>query len=379
MTAPGVYLDHCATSPLRPEARTAMTAAFDVVGNPSSVHADGRAARALLEQARGQVASLAGAKPSSVTFTSGGTEANVLAVRSAVAAGSRRLLVSAIEHDCVREAALASGVEVVELPVLANGVLDIEALQAALDAWPPAAGPVFLALMAANNETGVIQPVREAGERVRSAGGWLHVDAVQAAGRIPVGLDLYCADTLALSAHKLGGPQGIGALVAGPRSRIVRDLPGGGQEQGRRAGTQNLIGAAGFGAAAAAALAAEPAGPQARDMAAERLTEAGARVVGADAPRLADVLCIAAPDMSSEIQVMGLDLAGVRVSAGAACSSGKVKPSRVLEAMGMGELAGRAIRLSGGWSTGPEDWRIAAEAWIDLKTRRDLRRHPAAA
>jgi cysteine desulfurase len=379
MTAPGVYLDHCATSPLRPEARTAMTAAFDVVGNPSSVHADGRAARALLEQARGQVASLAGAKPASVTFTSGGTEANVLAVRSAVAAGYRRLLVSAIEHDCVREAALASGVEVVELPVLANGVLDLEALQAALDAWPPAAGPVFLALMAANNETGVIQPVREAGERVRAAGGWLHVDAVQAAGRIPVGLDLCCADTLALSAHKLGGPQGIGALVAGPRSRIVRDLPGGGQEQGRRAGTQNLIGAAGFGAAAAAALAAEPAGPQARDLAAERLTEAGARVVGADAPRLADVLCIAAPDMSSEIQVMGLDLAGVRVSAGAACSSGKVKPSRVLEAMGMGELAGRAIRLSGGWSTGPEDWRIAAEAWIDLKTRRDLRRHPAAA
>lgn len=379
MTAPGVYLDHCATSPLRPEARAAMTAAFDVVGNPSSVHADGRAARALLEQARGQVASLAGAKPSSVTFTSGGTEANVLAVRSAVAAGSRRLLVSAIEHDCVREAALASGVEVVELPVLASGVIDLEALRAALDAWPSAAGPVFLSLMAANNETGVIQPVREAGERVRAAGGWLHVDAVQAAGRLPVGLDLYCADTLALSAHKLGGPQGIGALVAGPRSRIVRDLPGGGQEQGRRAGTQNLIGAAGFGAAAAAAIMTGSACPRARDQAAAILAEAGAQVVGADAPRLADVLCIAAPDMPSEIQVMGLDLAGVRVSAGAACSSGKVKPSRVLEAMGMGELAACAIRLSGGWSTGPEDWRIAAEAWIDLKTRREARRHPAAA
>jgi cysteine desulfurase len=379
MTAPGVYLDHCATSPLRPEARAAMTAAFDVVGNPSSVHADGRAARALLEQARGQVASLAGAKPSSVTFTSGGTEANVLAVRSAVAAGSRRLLVSAIEHDCVREAALASGVEVVELPVLASGVTDLEALRAALDAWPPAAGPVFLSLMAANNETGVIQPVREAGERVRAAGGWLHVDAVQAAGRLPVGLDLYCADTLALSAHKLGGPQGIGALIAGPRSRIVRDLPGGGQEQGRRAGTQNLIGAAGFGAAAAAAIMTGSACPRARDQAAAILAEAGAQVVGADAPRLADVLCIAAPDMPSEIQVMGLDLAGVRVSAGAACSSGKVKPSRVLEAMGMGELAACAIRLSGGWSTGPEDWRIAAEAWIDLKTRREARRHPAAA
>jgi len=379
MTTPGVYLDHCATSPLRPEARAAMTAAFDVVGNPSSVHADGRAARALLEQARSQVASLAGAKPSSVTFTSGGTEANVLAVRSAVAAGSRRLLVSAIEHDCVSEAALASGVEVVELPVLASGVIDLEALRAALDAWPSAAGPVFLSLMAANNETGVIQPVREAGERVRAAGGWLHVDAVQAAGRLPVALDLYCADTLALSAHKLGGPQGIGALIAGPRSRIVRDLPGGGQEQGRRAGTQNLIGAAGFGAAAAAAIMTGSACPRARDQAAAILAEAGAQVVGADAPRLADVLCIAAPDMPSEIQVMGLDLAGVRVSAGAACSSGKVKPSRVLEAMGMGELAACAIRLSGGWSTGPEDWRIAAEAWIDLKTRREARRHPAAA
>ena len=136
MTAPGVYLDHCATSPLRPEARTAMTAAFDVTGNPSSVHADGRAARALLEQARSQVAALAGAKPASVTFTSGGTEANVLAIRSAVAAGARRLLISAIEHDCVREAALASGAEVVELPVLPDGVIDLDALQAALDAWP---------------------------------------------------------------------------------------------------------------------------------------------------------------------------------------------------------------------------------------------------
>ncbi|AWM77586.1 cysteine desulfurase family protein [Phenylobacterium parvum] len=379
MTAPGVYLDHCATSPLRPEARAAMTAAFDVAGNPSSVHADGRAARALLEHARSQVAALAGAKPASVTFTSGGTEANVLAIRSALAAGSRRLLVSAIEHDCVREAALASEAEVVELPVLPSGVVDLDALQAALDAWSPASGPVFLALMAANNETGVIQPVREAGERVRAAGGWLHVDAVQAAGRIAVGLDLYCADTLALSAHKLGGPQGIGALVAGPRSRIVRDLPGGGQEQGRRAGTQNLIGAAGFGAAAVAALAAEPASSRARDEAAERLLEAGASVIGVDAPRLADVLCISAPDLPSEIQVMGLDLAGVRVSAGAACSSGKVKPSRVLEAMGLGTLAGCAIRLSGGWSTRPEDWRVAAGAWIDLKSRRAGSRSSAAA
>lgn len=375
----GVYLDHCATSPLRPEARAAMAAAFDVTGNPSSVHAAGRAARALLEAARAQVADLAQAPPAAVTFTSGGTEANVLAIRSAVAAGARRLLISSVEHDCVREAALASGVETVEVPVRADGVLDLEALEALLDAQPSDGGPVFLALMAANNETGVIQPTREAAERIRAAGGWLHVDGVQAAGRIPVGLDELGADSLALSAHKLGGPQGIGALVAGPRTRIVRDLPGGGQEQGRRAGTQNLIGAAGFGAAAASARAASGVDPGARDAAAAQLEAAGARVIGAGAPRLADVLCIAAADLPSEIQVMGLDLAGIRVSAGAACSSGKVRPSRVLEAMGLGDLAGCAIRLSGGWSTRPEDWRAAAAAWIDLKTRRPSRRHPAAA
>ncbi|MCA3756366.1 MAG: cysteine desulfurase [Phenylobacterium sp.] len=375
----GVYLDHCATSPLRPEARAAMAAAFDVTGNPSSVHASGRAARALLEEARARVAILAGAPSAAVTFTSGGTEANVLAIRSAVAAGARRLLISAIEHDCVREAALASGVETVEVPVRPEGIIDLGALQALLDAPSAAGGPVFLALMAANNETGVIQPTREAAERVRAAGGWLHVDAVQAAGRTPVELDVLGADSLALSAHKLGGPQGIGALVAAARTRIVRDIPGGGQEHGRRAGTQNLIGAAGFGAAVEAALASPRPGPGARDAAAAAVAAAGAVVVGAAAPRLDDVLCIAIRDLPSEIQVMGLDLSGVQVSAGAACSSGKVRPSRVLEAMGLGDLAGCAIRLSGGWSTRPEDWRIAAETWIDLKTRRQSRRHPAAA
>ncbi|MCA3745497.1 cysteine desulfurase family protein [Phenylobacterium sp.] len=375
----GVYLDHCATSPLRPEARAAMAAAFDVTGNPSSVHASGRAARALLEEARARVAILAGAPSAAVTFTSGGTEANVLAIRSAVAAGARRLLISAIEHDCVREAALASGVETVEVPVRPEGIIDLGALQAVLDAPSAAGGPVFLALMAANNETGVIQPTREAAERVRAAGGWLHVDAVQAAGRTPVELDVLGADSLALSAHKLGGPQGIGALVAGARTRIVRDMPGGGQEHGRRAGTQNLIGAAGFGAAVEAALASPRPGPGARDAAAAAVAAAGALVVGAAAPRLDDVLCIAIRDLPSEIQVMGLDLSGVQVSAGAACSSGKVRPSRVLEAMGLGDLAGCAIRLSGGWSTRPEDWRIAAETWIDLKTRRQSRRRPAAA
>lgn len=378
MTAPGTYLDHCATSPLRPEARAAMTAAFEVTGNPSSVHADGRAARALLEVARDQVAVLAGATAAGVTFTSGGTEANVLALRSALAAGARRLLISAIEHDCIRETALASGVTVVEIPVSRQGVVDLDALDLAIAAQPEGAGPVFVALMAANNETGVIQPTRDAAERVRAAGGWLHVDAVQSAGRRPSGLEALGADSLALSAHKLGGPQGIGALVAGPRTRIVRDLPGGGQEHGRRAGTQNLIGAAGFGAAAQASAVRRDlrAG---RDEAAAALAGAGAVIIGAGAERLDDVLCIAAPDFASELQVMGLDLAGVRVSAGAACSSGKVRPSRVLEAMGLGDLAGCAIRLSGGWSTTAEDWRTATAAWIELHTRQASRRRPVAA
>ncbi|MEI7572135.1 MAG: aminotransferase class V-fold PLP-dependent enzyme [Phenylobacterium sp.] len=378
MTAPGTYLDHCASSPLRPEARIAMTAAFELTGNPSSVHADGRAARALLEAARAQVAVLAGAPLAGVTFTSGGTEANVLALRSALAAGARRLLISAIEHDCIRETALASGVDVVQIPVSREGVVDLDALDGAIAAQPMSAGPVFVALMAANNETGVIQPTREAAERVRAAGGWLHVDAVQSAGRRPSGLEALGADSLALSAHKLGGPQGIGALVAGPRTRIVRDLPGGGQEHGRRAGTQNLIGAAGFGAAAQASVIRRDlrAG---RDEAATAMVRAGAIVIGAGAERLDDVLCIAAPDFASELQVMGLDLAGVRVSAGAACSSGKVQASHVLGAMGLGDLAGCAIRLSGGWSTTAEDWRTAAAAWIDLYTRLASRRRPVAA
>lgn len=358
-----------------------MSAAFDLVGNPSSVHAEGRAARARLEAARASVARLAGSPPASVTFTSGGTEANVLALRSAVAAGSRRILISAIEHDCVRETALSAGVRVEELPVDGRGVIDLDAVDAALAAHPADSGPVFLALMAANNETGVVQPTLAVAERVRAAGGWLHVDAVQMAGRRPSGLSDLGADSLALSAHKIGGPQGVGALVAGARTRIVRDMPGGGQEQGRRSGTQNLIGAAGFGAAAEAALASAPRTDlrEARDEAARALSAAGAVVVGEGADRLDDVLCIAAPGFGSELQVMGLDLAGVRVSAGAACSSGKVRPSRVLGAMGLDDLAGCAIRLSGGWSTRPEDWRRAASAWIDLYARQASRPRPAAA
>ena len=251
MTA--VYLDYNATAAVRPEAVEAMTAALAAGGNASSVHAAGRAARARIEQARADVAALAGAPASGVVFVSGGAEANSLALESALAAGTRRLIVSATEHVTVLETAKASAAAVDLLPVDAHGVADLAWLAQRLAAWVPADGRPFVALMLANNETGVIQPVAEAAALVRAAGGWLHVDAIQAAGKIPVDMAALGADTLALSAHKLGGPQGAGALIAGPGVTLTRRQHGGGQERGYRAGTENGPGIAGFGAAARAA------------------------------------------------------------------------------------------------------------------------------
>jgi cysteine desulfurase len=228
--------------------------------------------------------------------------------------------------------------------------------------------------MAANNETGVIQPVAQAADMVRAADGWLHVDAVQAAGKIDIAsLD---ADTLALSAHKLGGPQGVGALISDPRARITARLHGGGQERGRRSGTENLPGIAGFGAAARAALGELPglsAHAAWRDALAERMEAAGAFILGSKAPRLPHTLCAATPGFASEVQVMALDLAGVMISAGAACSSGKVKASRVVEAMGRADLAASSIRVSGGWASSEADWVHCGEAWLDAFERRMAR------
>jgi cysteine desulfurase len=377
-----VYLDHNATSPIRPEALEAATAALMAGGNPSSVHAAGRAARARVEQARSQVAALIGAPASTVVFTSGGTEANALAIDSAVASGSRRLLISAIEHDAVLETAKASGAAVELLPVRADGRLDLDALASRLATWDAVEGSPFVALMLANNETGVIQPVAEAAVLVREAGGWLHVDAVQAAGRIAIDSRALGADTLAVSSHKLGGPGGAGALTFGPRAKLVRRLHGGGQERGRRAGTENVAGLAGFGAAAEAALRdLEAAAAQAewRDAAEAALVAAGAVSVGGQAPRLPNTLCVAAPGFPAELQVMTLDLAGIMVSAGSACSSGKVKASHVLLAMGLDELAGAAIRVSGGWSTEASDWKHMVEAWITAYDRHAARRRAPAA
>lgn len=374
-----VYLDYNATAPVRPEAVAAVAHALEAGGNPSSIHATGRAARATVEQARSAVADLIAAPASTVVFTSGGTEANALAVESAVAAGARRLIVSAIEHDSVLESARASGAAVEILPVDANGVADLGWLAERLGRWDAADGKPFVALMLANNETGVIQPVKEASEIVRAADGWLHVDAIQAAGKIVIDSRGIGADTLSVSAHKLGGPQGVGALTFGPRATLSRRLHGGGQERGRRAGTENVPGIAGLGAAARVANARELAPQEAwRDAVAARLKAAGCTIMGEGAPRLPNTLCFATPGYSSELQVMGLDLTGVMVSAGSACSSGKVKPSPVLTAMGQGDLAACAIRVSGGWNTSETDWNRFAEAWFEAHARHAARRAPAA-
>jgi cysteine desulfurase len=372
------YLDYNATAVVRPEARAAIAHALEHVGNPSSVHAAGRAARALVEHAREQVAALIAAPASTVVFTSGGTEANALAVESAVLAGSRRLIVSVLEHESIQETARVQGVPVETLPVDTNGVADVAWLQARLAAWDPADGNPFVALMLANNETGVIQPIAEVAELVRGADGWLHVDAIQAVGKIAVDSRAIGADTLSVSAHKIGGPQGVGALTFGPRATLARRQHGGGQERGRRGGTENVPGISGFGAAATVA---DELHRQAawRDAAAERLKAEGSVVMGEAAPRLPNTLCIASPGYASDLQVMGLDLAGVMVSAGSACSSGKVKASAILTAMDQGELAGCAIRVSGGWATTEADWQLFVEAWLKAHARHAARRQPAAA
>ncbi|HZZ68662.1 MAG TPA: cysteine desulfurase family protein [Phenylobacterium sp.] len=371
-----VYLDHNATAVVRPQARAAMAHALEHVGNPSSIHAAGRAARAVLETARERVAALIAAPASTVVFTSGGTEANALALESAVASGSRRLIVSAIEHDSIQETARVQGVAVEVLPVDGCGQADLAWLTQRLGAWDTADGKPFVALMLANNETGVIQPVAGAAEIVRAAEGWLHVDAIQAAGKIAVDSRAIGADTLSISAHKIGGPQGVGALTFGPRATLARRQHGGGQERGRRGGTENVPGISAFGAAAVEALKGlEDFNVRAawRDAAAQRLKAAGATVMGEAAPRLANTLCVAMPGFPSDVQVMGLDLAGVMVSAGSACSSGKVKASPVLEAMGQGDLAGAAIRVSGGWNTTEADWDRFVEAWTAAHQRHAAR------
>ncbi len=376
-----IYADYNATAPLRPEAREAILAALELGANPSSVHGPGRAARKTVEHARAQVGGVIGSRAEDIVFTSGGTEASALALHGAVAAldGEATLLVSALEHEAVSQNAGRAGVAVETIYAQPDGQMSLQSLEDALKGWDHAEkGKPILALMLANNETGVIQPVREAAAMVRQAGGLVHCDAVQGLGKVAVSVAMLGVDYLALSAHKAGGPQGVGALWHRPGAPLKAVLLGGGQERSLRSGTENVAGIAGFGAAAeasAARLAEHDALAGDRDAMEARLkSEAGISVLGERAPRLAGTSCFAAAGFRSETQIMALDLEGVAVSSGAACSSGKVKRSLVLGAMGVPDtLAECAIRTSFGWQTVSDDFTTVTEAWLKAARRTILK------
>lgn len=377
-----IYADYNATAPMRPEARDALLAALALgAANPSSVHQSGRAARAGVERARGQVGAAIGSRAADVIFTSGGTESLLLAIQGAVLAldGKATLIVSAIEHEAATKAAAYSGVPVETAYVGADGRVALEDLKARLSGWDRAAkGTPVLVLMLANNETGILQPVAEAAALVRAAGGLTVCDAVQAFGKVQVNAALLGADYIALSAHKIGGPQGVGALWHRAGAPLKALQHGGGQERGLRSGTENVAGIAGFGAAAEAAVRDLPkyaALAKHRDAMEVRLkAEGGVTVIGEGSPRLAGTSNFARPGFRAETQVMALDLAGVCVSAGSACSSGKVKRSLVLLAMGADDaLAESAIRTSFGWNSQPEDFERVADAWLEAARRTVLK------
>jgi cysteine desulfurase len=354
-----VYLDHAATSSLRPEARAAVIEALERFGNPSSVHGEGRAARALVEQARAAIRQAIGAAGTGdLVFTSGATEANA----TILASQPGKVLAAAVEHPSV----LAQpGIETV--PVDTQGRLDLDALKKRL-----AQGDVALvSVMLANNETGVVQPVAEAAALAHAAGARLHVDAVQALGQVPVDVAALDCDSLALSAHKLGGPKGVGALWLRDPDSCAPLIRGGGQEGRRRAGTENTSSIAGFAAAARAAVPGRLEALRRRLEDGVRASTPDAVVIAADAPRLPHIAAIALPGVSAATQVMALDLDGIAVSAGSACSSGKVARSHVLEAMRVpAELADATIRVSLGWSTTAEDIDRFLDAWTKLARRR---------
>jgi len=359
-----VYLDYNATAPLRPEAAAAMAEAYGMTGNASSVHGFGRSVRRLIETAREGVAGLVGAVPAQIVFTSGGTESNNLAL---LGTGRSRLLVSAGEHDSVLQ--VAPDAEI--LPLHADGRVDLAVLEEKLASRSQ---PTLLSVMLANNETGVIQPIAEVAEIAHRHGALMHCDAVQAAGKIPVAMPELAADLMSLSAHKLGGPTGVGALVIGDGVDLRALLKGGGQERGYRAGTESISGITGFGAAAVAARDAVGEGARLgalRDGMERRLAEIAPEVAifGSKAPRLPNTSCFALPGMPAETQVMALDLAGVAVSAGSACSSGKVGPSHVLQAMGAGDKASCAIRVSLGWRSEAAHLERFLDAWRALYSR----------
>jgi cysteine desulfurase len=374
MTLARTYLDHNASSPLRRSARAAMIAAHDATGNPSSVHAEGRRVRAIIDKAREQVAALVGAKPSEVVFTSGATEAN----NCVMAGGWKSICVSAIEHDSVLAPARASGAKVITLPATTDGVVELQSVAKQLSHAGADGARALLSVMMANNETGVIQPIAEAAELAREHGLSLHVDAVQGPGRLPVDFAALGADTLVVSAHKLGGPRGVGALIVRDGVNLPALIKGGGQERRRRGGTENVAGIAGFGAAAAeAARAVDAAGRMAalRDKLESGVMTAtpNAVIIGRNAPRIANTACIAVPGKRAETLVIRLDLEGIAVSAGAACTSGKVGANSVLEAMGLGaDIARSAVRVTLGPETNDDDIAAFLAAWQKIAGRAAL-------
>ena len=366
------YFDWNATTLLRAEARAVLVAALESVGNASSVHSEGRAARRLIEQAREQVAALAGTTAQGVTFTSGATEANMLALTPALEIGGRkaprdRLFVSAIEHPSVVSGGRLAPEAVEILPVTADGVVDLAAMTAAI----AKAERPLVSVMQANNETGVIQPIAKIAEIAHAANGLLHVDAVQGAGRIDCDMTALGADLMSLSAHKLGGPQGVGALILRHDIHIAAPvITGGGQERGLRAGTENVAAIAGFGAACAAAASARQADAMRmahlRDRFEAELKASSPQAVifGENAARLPNTTLFAVAGVKAETAIIAFDLNGIAVSSGSACSSGKVQASSVLAAMAVEPaLARGAVRVSLGWATAEADVDLLLNAW----------------
>lgn len=381
MAPPRLYLDWNATAPLHPAAREAIMRAIDIFGNPNSVHGEGRAARAAIEGARRKVAALAGTDAGNVVFTSGATEAANLVLTPDFRMGRTplqlgHLYFSAVEHLAIREGGRFPKDRMTEIPVTDAGIVDLNALAALLDAHDKSTGLPMVAIMFVNNETGIVQPVEEAARIVRAHGGLFVVDAVQAAGRLPIEIERIGADFIIVSSHKIGGPKGAGALIARGEALMPKALiRGGGQEKGHRSGTQNSLALIGFGAAAETVLQDLEERNAAIAALRDRL-EAGMRAAapdviihGAGGPRVANTIFFTLPCLKAETGQIAFDLEGVALSAGSACSSGKVGESHVLTAMGRDAKLG-ALRISLGFSTTEEDIDRAIAAFAKIACRR---------
>lgn len=359
------YLDYAASTPLKPQVLMAIQDSLGLEGNASSVHSFGRAQRAKIEEARRIMAQKISVRPEEIIFTGGATEANNTALKGISAAS---FFTSATEHSSVMEARR----DAQRLRVDSKGLIDFNYLESVLKAAPQ---PALVAVMLVNNETGVIQPIKTLAKMVHQYGGWLHVDAVQAVGKIPFSMTALEADSLTVSAHKIGGPQGVGALVIAPAQGTAclsfqPLLEGGGHEMRRRAGTENVAGIMGFGAALSRAgedEARQDEWRRWRDTFETTLESAGGIVMGKNAPRVANIVCVAMPHVDAQTQLMAFDLNGFAVSAGSACSSGKIKASHVLTAMGADHACSHsALRFSFGWNSTQEELERAATAWCDL-------------